>query len=275
MKCPDPGIYENVPAEVYHSWEALSNSGAGNILRSPGHYIADKDNTEETKEMIRGTGGHAAIQEPERFADEYREGPDVKLNTKAGKEQWEAFVAANPGKIHIRGAMWPEIIGIRDAVWNHPEAKAILSLKGRHEVSVVWIHAATGVLCKSRIDWAAITHGIIADLKTCKDCRAEVFSRTIDDRGYHRQGAMYLHAMAYHGIAIEDFTIIAVESEPYHGCEVYRIEDEDLEAGEIEIHEACEIYKQCAGTGIWPGYSTGIKSIGRPKYRRKAAALAY
>lgn len=263
---PGPGVYEGIPWEVYRSWPYVNNSGLTRFLRSPAHYKAGLDTDDDTAAKTRGTICHAGILEPGRFEKEYAIGPDVKLNTKAGKDEWEAFVAANPGKCHVRGADGEAMLGCREAIWSHPTARRLLESEGPVEVCVVWDDRATGLRCKARVDKLATAYAFIPDIKTTRDARREKFERSIFDFGYHRQGAFYLHGLASAGLSFDHFGIIAVEPEPPYALSVFEVDDEAIEAGGVEMNAALADFAGCVETKQWPGYKQRPVKIGLPKW---------
>lgn len=269
---PEPGIYRDVSFEVYSQWPYLNNSGAGHLLRSPAHYQAYRDGIDDdSKSKARGTICHAGVLELSRFETEYAIGPDVKLNTKAGKDAWEAFCAAHPGKFHVRGADGEAMLGVREAVWSHPTARELLAADGPCELSIVWDDRETGVRCKSRIDKLIRSKALVADLKTTRDARADAFANSIGDYGYHRQAAFNLHGLAALGEFCDGMALIAVEPEPPYALAVYVIDDEDLENGREEMVEACKIYRDCGRRGAWPGYDPNPRVVRVPDWKTRRA----
>lgn len=70
--CIKPGIYYDMPAEMYHAAAGLSNSGIKDLMISPlrfWHRHINPERVEEppTPEMAFGTALHCAVLEPERF----------------------------------------------------------------------------------------------------------------------------------------------------------------------------------------------------------------
>ena len=264
------GIYYELPADEYFAVEALSSSGAGQILKTPAHYLLSRtQEDEDTKQKTRGSASHAAILQPEIFRHLYACGPDVDLRTKAGKASWESFVNdCPPDVIHIRGAEWPLIQGIREAVWAHPIARQLLECDGPREASLIWTYAGTGYPMKARVDLPATPLRTIVDLKCLRDIRADEFAKAIYARGYHRQGATYQHGTAAHNLFFDTTAFIAVENEPPHCVIVYELEEEAIETGWADMRAAAEIYARCKRSGEWPGFPCEIQKIGLPKWAR-------
>lgn len=265
-----PGVYGDVPAEVYHALDAASASRLNDLRRSPMHarYAIDHPD-DDTAATGRGTACHACLLEPAAFAERFVLGPDVKLNTKAGKEEWESFLAdLPPGAQPIRGAEGEKLIGMHRAVWAHPAARRYLSEPGPFEESIVWDEEIIGpdpILCKARLDHRA-SRGVIFDLKTTRDASPEAFAKSIAVYGYHRQGAHYLNGARRHELPARAFGIIAVESEPPHGVCVYILDDSAIEQGETELRTLYQKWGECDAMNAWPGYSEEAVFLQLPKW---------
>lgn len=71
----EPGRYENVPNEVYHSANGISSTMLKDVLISPmyfhGRHIAGTIPREQNDAMLRGTIIHSYVLEPEKFEDEF------------------------------------------------------------------------------------------------------------------------------------------------------------------------------------------------------------
>jgi hypothetical protein len=262
-----PGTYKDIPADDYFAWPFASASLLNQIHRSPAHARAwSEADDDDNKTKKRGTGGHAAILEPDTFAATYAEGPTVDLRTKAGKECWAEFTAANPGKEHVRGEEWPHLIGMRDAVWAHPVARRILSKASGRELSLVWDDRESGVRCKGRLDVPPAADMVIADLKCLRDARPRHFQRAIYDRGYHRQAAHYMRGAAALGLAADIFAFIVVENTPPYAVMVYQLDSTAIEEGDADLRTLLMTYDECTRTGRWPAYDDAIRTIGLPDW---------
>ncbi len=73
--CFEPGRYENVPNDVYHSSNGISSTMLKDVLISPmyyhGRHIAGTIPREQNDAMLRGTIIHSYVLEPEKFEDEF------------------------------------------------------------------------------------------------------------------------------------------------------------------------------------------------------------
>jgi exodeoxyribonuclease VIII len=268
---PGPGIYEDVPAEVYRAWPYACSSLLWEMYQTSPRHARDRmlNGGDDSDCKAKGSCVHAALLEPERFAAEYAIGPDVKLNTKAGKEEWEAFVAANPGRFHVRGADGVDLLAMRAAVWSHPAARNLLRRRSGTEVSVVWDDAATGVRCKARLDLPCVGIGVLADLKSTRSAARRAFRRSIRDYGYRLQLAFYMEGAAARGVAFDEAAIVAVESARPYGVQVFQMDQADLEYGRQQFRAVLPTWAECAALppgAEWPGYPVTPQLISVDEY---------
>lgn len=260
---PEPGIYPAVPFEEYAAWPYLNQSGAKRLLRSPAHFKSVADDESESKS--RGTICHAGLWEADRFDEQYAIGPDVKLNTKEGKTEWAAFCDANPGKYHVRGADGAAMLGVRESIWKHKNARELLSATGPCEMSIVWDDADTGVRWKARID-KHIPDFAVVDLKTTTDARLRAFQKKTADYSYHLQAASNLFGMAAVGLTVESFYIIAAEVSAPNGVMVYLFSESAIVAGRKLMLDASLKYLECQQAGDWPAYDESALTLDVPAW---------
>jgi exodeoxyribonuclease VIII len=264
---PAPGIYQDIPAVEYHTWDAASNSALKHLLRSPAHFIEARTNPKPpTDAVILGTAVHTLILEPERFASEYIQAPEGDRRTKAVKEAWEQCERDFPGATFLKGDTYDAVQRIRDAVLSHPTASTLLALPGHTEASVVWTDAATGTTCKGRPDRLSALRAPVADHTTTDDASPAAFARSLFNLGYHRQAAHYTDGLAANDVAIRHFNFIVAEKSPPYGVAVYRLLDEAVEAGRAQLRSLLATYRWCQEHGEWPGYDTSIQDIGLPRW---------
>jgi len=279
-RVPKPGLHKGVPAADYHAWRAVSNSTLQHFKRSPLHARYALDNpTEPTAAMLLGSATHAAILEPEMFADAYVSGPEVDLRTKEGKQRWSSLQEHFPSATILRHGDYKRCVDMQKAVHDNPTAHHLLHGTGDVELSFAWDHflaeerkelrsKGVDLLCKGRADRVSweIAGGTIVDLKTCRDARKPAFERTIFSMGYYNQGAMYVDGIRAQNVGIKHYSIIAVESEPPHGVAVYRLRDDVLEAGRMENEALLRRYAECVRDNSWPSYGDDIVDIALPAY---------
>ena len=232
----------------YLKLDAVSASGLKAMRKSPREYLhVITQGRKATRAMGLGTGAHAAIFEPERFAREYV----VWDGDRRGKD-YSAFCEQHPGQVILKRGEYDLCTGMRDAARAHPVAGPLLSPPGEAEKVWRWVDEETGLPAKARTDWWRL--GLLADLKTSADIDRRRFEATVYRLGYHIQAAHYRAGLAANGIVdVPPFTIIAVESSPPHDVAVFEIDDGFLFAGEVERADLMAQVSACRLTHRYPG----------------------
>jgi hypothetical protein len=260
-----PGLYHNVPYDEYRSWPAASQSMLKTIRdKSPAHALWERLHpSEPTPALILGTAVHMAVLQNDLFKRTYTVAPQVDRRTKAGKEAWADFVAANSDKNILTADDYAQCMAIYNSVAHHPIASQLL--EGESERSALWQDPMTGVMCKGRFDKEARI-GVIADLKTTLDASPEAFTRSIWNYGYYMQGGHYLKGAQTLGLDVHGFVFIAVEKAPPYCVAVYHLTPDAAKAGYDETLQLLEIYQKCQESGVWPGYPEEAVEIGLPSW---------
>ena len=279
-----PGIYPNIPAEVYHRKElGVVNKGAlDQLARTPAHYRAWLADTEDndTPAKVFGRALHCAILEPDVFENTYivaREHPfnrvsDRLRNAKKPSQgtidaiaYWDAWEAEMGGKIEISHDDAIALRGMQAAVFAHPIAGPLFT-DGRSEVTVVWTDPVTGLQCKARLDYHKRTLGLVADLKSTEDASESGFARSIAQYRYHVQHAHYASAFQTLGHELRAFLFAAVEKSPPYAVAVHCI-DADAEARGMELRSRdMALLSHCLQTDTWPGYEPTIHTLALPRW---------
>lgn len=248
--------------DPYFAVEALSASGAKQILKSPAHYRAWKDAPDaQTPAMVFGTVAHALVFEPHR-EDLFTIKPEgVDRRTKDGRAIYDELVAR--GKPIIDAEDFDRARRVRDAVFANPVARDLLA-GVEAEASIQWRGYGADVLCKAKVD--ALGPAGIVDLKTTRDANPDTLSRTIASFQYHLQAAHYQYGVATDpgGPGVVPFSFVFVETEEPFGVSVARLSDDALEAGLRRMERAAELYAHCLSTGVWPAYEAVTHTVGLP-----------
>lgn len=271
VECPEPGVYENVEASVYHSWDAASNSRLSILRRSPAHLKAYIDRGREDTDAFRiGRAFHAAVLEPDVFSEKYaRTSPGCDRRTKAGKDEWASLIITHGDGFVLKYDEYQTILSMTQGVLDHPKASKLFNHEGKNELSLVWDDAETGVRCKCRIDAyrpKLTPGGVVGDLKSTRDASRHAFERSAYDTGIYRQGAMYLKGANANGLPAEHFAVVPCEKEDPYCVAVYVLTEGTLDAGEEELKILLATYKRCKETGRWPGYSENFEPLALPHY---------
>jgi hypothetical protein len=234
--------------DEYLKIDAVSASGLKAMRKSAREFLyVTTQGRKATRAMGLGTGTHASVFEPERFAREYV----VWDGDRRGKA-YDAFCEQHPNEAILKRTEYELCCGMRDAARSHPVAGPLLTPPGEAEKVWLWKDEQTGLACKARTDWWR--PGLLADLKTSADIDARRFASTVYRLGYHIQAAHYRDALRANGIANPPpFTIIAVESSPPHDVAVFEIDDDFLWAGEVECADLMARVSASRLTHLYPG----------------------
>lgn len=269
ITAPAPGLYPNVPMDVYHRWAAASNSRLSRLHRSPAHLKAYLDEPpKDTAAQIIGRAVHSAILEPDDFTKRYVAGPEGDRRTKAVKDAWEAAEREYGVGFVLRPSEYTCALKTRDAVYAHAAARPMLRHLEATEQSLVWRDKASGVMCKARFDGITreIEGGVIIDIKTTTDARLRAFERSIYTYGYHRQGAFYLDGAAAQGLAVAHYVNIAVEKDPPYAVSVFRLTEGAIDAGRQQLAGLLTTYATCFALNEWPAYPQHVIDAALPAY---------
>ena len=66
MQITEPCYVTDMPADVYHAHDSISNTGLKLMMRSPAHYKY-QERKESTRAMVLGSALHMACLEPDIF----------------------------------------------------------------------------------------------------------------------------------------------------------------------------------------------------------------
>jgi hypothetical protein len=264
------GRYDDISIDEYHSsilgW---SKSSLDLVNKSMAHYLARAER-ERTPAMAFGSAVHCAVLEPHRFNADYVVAPDLDRRTKAGKSEYEDFVASSAGKTIISTDDMHDVIMIQDAIRSHPVAAPLLT-NGNAEVTFLWEDDTTGLKCKCRPDYLR-RDGVVVDIKTCESAASGDFQRTSFSYRYHVQGAFYLDGInAVLGTDYSDFVIIAIEKRQPYNVALYRLHDDLIAYGRGEYLRnlmAAAAYEDAPESERWAGYDVSISDLLLPRWAK-------
>lgn len=257
------GVYD-VPMLWYHDDccidPSISSGGLRTLLaRTPRAYWhtspLNPDRApmpEPTAAMRLGAAAHALLLEPHTFRRLYEPRPDSfdSWRTKAAREYRAA--RAMEGITVLEPSEMERIIGIAAALRDH-DLRDLLA--GHVERSLIWPDEATGVWLKSRPDAIPTSANIYADLKCMAGVTPDALRRAIFDRGYHVQMALADMGMEFIlGRKMEEYVVVAVDSDPPHDVIVAPIDPEAIGWGRKLVRKALGIFARCLEDGRWPSY---------------------
>jgi len=234
----------------YFSLEALSASGAKELLRSPAHYRYWKDNPKEpTAAMVFGTLVHALILEPHRSIYDVVSIKQLNWTTKEGKAEREGLQKLGLPIVSQQDA--DRAMRVRDVVLNHEQAKELLD-GASCEKNYQWQGYTPKVACKAGVD--AVGPAGIIDVKTTIDASPEGFARRVRSLNYHLQAAHYIDGVSHVDGVMHSFTFIAVETSPPYAVACYQLDRNALSAGHAAMDRLALVYARCLASGEWPAY---------------------
>ena len=258
----EPGIYKNVSFNEYLAIKALSRSEKVKLLQSPSHYMHGEK--KETPAMYFGSAYHLSALQPELLEKEYAVRPEGMDFRGAIGKAWKAQAEA-AGKKIVTHEESDDMFYMSKRLWNHPTITPLLQ-NGEPELTIIWKHPDTEILCKARLDWVNMEKHIILDLKSCQDARLSKFANHAWDLKYHIQAADYQYGL-YCVTKIEHpFYFIAQEKTAPYEPKLYRASQRFINKGQVEVARAIAIYQECLKSGKWPGYSEEEEELQPPAW---------
>lgn len=258
---PQPGIYRDLPNEVYHRCKGFSKTSLSRILKSPALRVwAREAPRSDSDAEIIGNAVHTRVLEAGEFSNRYALAPVCDRRTKEGKRIYADFVASvEDQKLQVLSAdEFEQISDMSGSILAHPEAKSFLMSEGYSELSFFWIDEATGLLCKCRADRFSTEYMLPADVKTVD--RIERFKWSVLDLDYDMQAAFYMWGISQClGIEVARFPFIVCGKTREMGqypTHVYELSDQMLMVGATRFREALDIAYACLESGQWPGIET-------------------
>jgi hypothetical protein len=251
------GLYW-IPIDMYHAGPGVSSTGLKEILKSPAHYQASKDEVRVDSAALRfGRLVHLRLLEPAVFEATTIKKPEVDGRTKEGRAINAEFAEISAGKEVITEAEAAKLEAMARAAKTNRLASNIFG-KGLAEISVYWTDEATGVLCKARAD---LLHSeVIFDLKTCYSAQPKEFQKAIANYQYHLSASFYFDGFQT-VTPVKNFSWIAVEKDAPYCFGFYAADQELLNLGRAEYQKALAIYAECDKAGQWPGYAQEFVNI--------------
>lgn len=265
---PKPGVYKGVPMSVYRAIPALNHSLLRHMRRSPAHLQhARAHPMEQTPAMALGTALHVWALQRDLWDAEVCVAPDCDKRTKAGKQEWEEFVASSDGKTVITAEQNLLVRPMSKAIGGHPDAARLRSAKGDSEVVIMW-NDQDGLLCKGRIDKTieTVEGWIRVDVKTTRCSDIGSFRRDIHTFGYHTQDAFYRRGLEVLGIKDAGEYIIAVETEPPHPVEVITLGAKTRYTADALVTAWIAEYAKCYREKHWPLRVSGVQEVDIPEW---------
>lgn len=280
------GFYENLGFDEYKSLKAINSTTLKEMSYSPLHcHYAFTSGREDSDSLSLGRTAHAAILEPERFKN-FLVMPEFIGKTKDGKESKQSgeakelkakWLEANKGKEFVEKEEHETASLLAEACKKHPETNRLLSTKSYNELSLVWTDAATGLLCKGRVDRFINLHydngdkiATILDPKTTREKiyrnaknisdseKMKSVNRLIFNFGYYFSKSFYLRGIETILGKKAESILIFIETNAPFGVLPVKLHDEWIYRGNLEIDFALSEFKRCKESGVWNGYAPNM-----------------
>lgn len=239
----------------YRAHPAISRSELWKLNESPEKFRWFKDHPEKpTPALLFGQVVHKLLLEPDGFESEFAVMPEVDRRTKAGREQYNAFMEANDGKGIITLEMFRVAWEMAEKAKQEPFVAKLL--KGEHEKPFFWTDEVTQEDCKCRVDCITDIGGkpYVIDYKTCTDASNDAFMRDAIRFGYHVQAAMYSDGVEHNIGTKPTFVFIAQEKTAPYALNIFQADEAFVQYGEDLFRELMGVYHYCRTTGNFYGY---------------------
>jgi exodeoxyribonuclease VIII len=216
--------------------------------------------------MRLGTLWHCAVLEAEQLERRYA---PTYLDRK-GTKAWADAEAMAMGRQLIKRADYEEALRVRDAVFQNPTARTLLTGLNSVEQSIFWRDPVTGLLCRGRADGIRTDMRAILDVKTTVDASKSAFAKTAAEYKYHWQNAMYEDGVfEAESWAPDAFIFMAIEKEEPWLIGLYELDRREVEHARGEVRRQIDRYDICLRDDVWPGYSEHIETINLPAWAFK------
>ena len=186
----------------YRSHPAISRSELWVMNQSPEKFKWAREHTKEpTPSLLFGQVVHKLVLQPKSFQEDFAVMPSVDRRTKAGREQYEQFLADAGMRTVISEDMYNQAHEMAAVLYSNPTAVSLL--QGIKEVPLFWRDPDTGVECKCRLDLLQSDENgvpVIVDYKTASDASYRAFMRDVVNYGYYFQSAMYSEGVIQNGL---------------------------------------------------------------------------
>lgn len=265
-----PGIYDNIPADVYHKIPAIGSTTLKRLHISSPKHVHDKK-IEPSAAMELGTAFHAFLLDRD-FHQRFYAMPEKKLNWttvegRVEKAEHLKIEALNAGR-HCLSADDMKCIEcayqeFRDHPFGSTLAGDIASKKARTEVTLIWDewsgYEGDGpkFLCKARLD--ILNGNKIIDPKTTRNANPLKFQWDIlptkEGFNYWIQAGWYWRGAKANGLDIDAFEFAAVEMDPPHGITWHCFDEAELSSMQQRVGHLARTWAVCQQTNVYPNYS--------------------
>ena len=265
------------PEKYYGLTDRLSATSASVLMqegKTPFHFYQNWQRLQQTekKTFVEGQIYHLSVLEPEEWSSRV-----AVLDSKNFQQDWRPnknkeikALNATKGIYTVLEHEAKKYIEARTAVFNCPEAKALLDNKGgvsEKEASYLW--TCEGVKVKSRLDSNKVftaldssKYAYISDLKTCEDASDEAIEKAVFDYLLFMQAGTYTMAFEDQtGIAVKGYFLIFLEKKT-NLVRVKEIGPDLIELGKEYFRTACRKFKRLKENNLFfQGYEQAVTPI--------------
>ncbi len=271
----EPGIYDNVHADVYHADAALS-SGIAKLLveRSPAHAwtahpkLNPAWQPEFDDKFDIGTAAHKLMLEGENCIVE---GDYKDWRTKEAQDFKQE--ARRLGQIAL---LIPQATRVREMV---EKAKMQLAgfypdfaffLGGKPEQTLVW-KDDHGVFCRARVDWLHDATMCVDDYKTTSaSADPRKWDRTMYGMGADMQVAFYLRGLRKITDGLpkndSDWRFVVQECYAPYALSAVTLAPSAMAIANDKVQKAIDTWALCIERDFWPAYPPKVASIEVPTW---------
>ena len=265
---PQPGVYIDVPADEYHSWDALSASCLKQLAVSALNcrWWMDQSDDGPTMAMYFGTVLHMKLLQPELFdsmAVEVKGFKPGAIRTTLAKTR-----AAHPNRLPLAEGWSKSLKILGGRAKADKETRIALGGESLNEVAVVW-RSQHGLPCKALLDRVKLGDdcNTIVDIKTTARPGDDDFGRTCWDLGYDIQAAFYLRA---HEAAAEfdlrfrkeaRFEFVVMQNDAPYDVGAGPPDEAFLDVGRQRMNELMPWFTHCWANDTWPGVAKGTMRV--------------
>jgi exodeoxyribonuclease VIII len=235
-----------------------------------------------TADMVLGGSLDCAVFDPAEFDHTYIVMPkfDGHPNSNIYKAAKAAWMAENSGRVVLTADEMDATRGMQKALMDHPTAAALLTGRGRNQISIVWTDQKTGELCKGRIDRLARVPANLLDpsatgeVVCLTDLKKTAFLHRFDSEvakyGYHGQLGFYNDGLYTIDPRPVIPLLIVVEDHPPFDLAIFSMTDA-VEHGRRLYRRLLDTLHRCKTSGGWPGICPkGTIPVVLPGYAREA-----
>jgi hypothetical protein len=284
------GFIENMPFDEYAAVDALNGSKIVHMRRSPMKYRHEIDNpSPASPAMVLGSAAHRLILEPDLVGEFAVWGLVEDQKVRRGKV-WDAFQAANEGKMIVTAAEQESMVGVAVGARRNLPLRKYVNAYGTTEVSMFWRHPHTGRRFKARLDKIIVelfadggeavvevhdriktvrkpvAKHTIVDLKTTRDCRDFRFGPQAYQLGYVVKMAHYWEGYRTLTGIEPAIKLGAIEDKPPFESALYNVPRELILLGLEERDNLVNRIEECEKSGIWPARQEDEQDLVMPPW---------